>query len=246
VIVDEAYVLDTEEVAGLSGEWPFTLPPVRQLVAEGITFRAPVTFLVGENGSGKSTLVEALAEAYGVDVRGGHAGRRYSSPLEKGALGERLKLRSAPGGRRMKGRRAKGFFLRAETAFEVFNFMSTVGVPGYGEKHLAEVSHGESFLQVFEGRFTEAGLYLMDEPEAALSFSSCLRLMSIMDDLARGGGQIICATHSPVIAGLPGAQILELDERGIRPVPWRQLQIVDHWRRYLENPEAYLRHVLGP
>ena len=113
-------------------------------------FTTPVTFLVGENGSGKSTLVEAIAEAYGLDVRGGHAGRKYASTVAKGPLGKHLKLDSTALGsiivRRL--RKTKGFFLRAETAYSVFEFMSDYGVEGYGEKHLSEVSHGEGFLQV--------------------------------------------------------------------------------------------------
>jgi predicted ATPase len=246
MIIEEAYVLDAgDDDPELQEQWPFTLPPVQQILSDGLTFGAPVTFLVGENGSGKSTIVEALAEVYGLDVRGGHAGRRYASPVGKGGLGERLKLRTTSKGSRMKGRKAKGFFLRAETAFAVFNFMSDHGVAGYGDKHLSEISHGEGFLQVMEGRFTEPGLYLMDEPEAALSFTSCLRLMSTMDNLTEIGAQIICATHSPVLAALPGAEIYEISDLGIHSVKWDDLQLVDHWRRYMEKPETYLRHVVN-
>jgi predicted ATPase len=239
VIVDEAYVVGGDDA------WPFTLAPVRQLVGAGLSFPTAVTFLVGENGSGKSTLVEALAEAYGIDVRGGHGGRRYASSLEKGPLGARLKLRMGTHGRRMKGQRAKGFFLRAETAFGVFTFMSDYQVPGYGDRHLGTVSHGEGFMQVVEGRFTEPGLYLMDEPEAALSFTSCLRLMATFKELVRVGGQVICATHSPVLSAFPGATIYQLNDAGIHAVAWPELELVDHWRRYLARPDAYLRHTLA-
>jgi predicted ATPase len=89
------------------------------------------------------------------------------------------------------------------------------------------------------------GLYLMDEPEAALSFTACLRLIGLADQVATEGGQIICATHSPILASLPGAQILELDEDGIHNAEWGELHLVDHWRRFLERPDSYLRHVLG-
>jgi predicted ATPase len=225
-------------------EWPFTLPPVRQLAERGLRFAKPVTFLVGENGTGKSTLVEALAEAYGIDVRGGHGARRYASHLAKSPLGAALKLEMGPGGSGMRGaRNAKGFFLRAETAMGVFEFMS--GQPGYGDRDLRTVSHGEGFLQVVEGRFTQRGLFLMDEPESALSFGSCLRLLAVMDRLAEIGGQIICATHSPLLAALPGAAIWELGEHGIRASSWEDLQLVDHWRRFLARPDAYLRHITG-
>jgi predicted ATPase len=242
VIVEAAYLPDADVDAGL---WPFTLAPVRQLASDGLRFPTAVTFLVGENGSGKSTVLEALAEAYGLDVRGGHGGRRYASSQEKGPLGSVVKLRMGTTGRGMKGRRAKGFFLRAETAYGTFNAMSDYQVPGYGERHLGTVSHGEGFIQVVEGRFTEPGLYLMDEPESALSFVSCLRLLATMKDLATIGGQIVCATHSPVIAAFPGATTYQLNERGIERTEWKDLELVDHWRRYLANPDAYLRYTLA-
>ena len=226
--------------------WPFSLAPVRQIVGQGLAFARPITVLVGENGSGKSTIVEAIAEAYGVDVRGGHAGRMYASSMARSPLGERLRLVATRQGARMKGRRAKGFFLRAETALGVFEYMSDMGVAGYGEgdRHLGRVSHGEGFLQVFQGRFTEPGLYILDEPEAALSFQSCLSLVHLLTDLAKEGSQVICATHSPLVAAVPRAQILELDESGLRPVIWKELALVDHWRRYLADPGRYLRHLM--
>jgi predicted ATPase len=141
-------------------------------------------------------------------------------------------------------RRAKGFFLRAETALQVFEHMT--GLPGYGDRDLGSVSHGEGFLQVIEGRFNQPGLYLMDEPESALSFSSCLRLLATMDALVEIGGQIICATHSPLLAALPGATIWELGEFGIRTSRWENLELVDHWRRFMTHPDAYLRYLAGP
>lgn len=241
MIVERVSVVD----AAGRRDWPFDVPAVEQLVRDGLAFTRPVTFLVGENGSGKSTLVEALAEAYGVDVRGGHAGRRYASPLPKGELGERMRLDRGVAGRGMRGRAARGFFLRAETALGMFEFMSDLGVAGYGDRPLTEVSHGESFLRVFEGRFTEPGLYLMDEPEAALSFTSCLRLVGVLHRLAEDGAQVICATHSPLLAATPGAAILELGDHGVRAADWAELDLVDHWRRYLADPHSYLRHIVA-
>ena len=234
----------SKKAAVPAGEpWPFDVPAVAQVMADGLELEAPVTFLVGENGSGKSTLVESIAEAYGADVRGGHIGRRYAVNQGRGPLGDVLQLRYASGDAR---RKPKGFFLRAETAYGVFDHMmgSPVPVPAYGEVNLMEVSHGESFLEVFGAGFKGPGLFLLDEPEAALSFRSCLSLMAVLDELRSTGGQVICATHSPVLAALPGAVILQLSDAGIERRAWDELELVDHWRRFLAKPDQYLRHLL--
>jgi predicted ATPase len=225
------------------GGWPFTLAPVVQLMREGLRFERPVTFLVGENGSGKSTIVEAIAEAYGVDSRGGHIGRQYASPEPKSVLGQAIRLQRTKVGRSMVGTKPRGYFLRAETAYGFFEYVT--GTPAYGGHELLRISHGESFLAVFDTRFHRQGLYLMDEPESALSFTSCLKLLALLGDIAERGSQVVCATHSPLLAALPGAQILEIGEHGIREVGWQDLELVDHWRRFLNRPDAYLRHLTG-
>jgi predicted ATPase len=236
VIIDEIRVPTWDP-----GVWPFTVPAIRDLAESGITFTSPVTFLVGENGSGKSTIIEAIAEVFRIDVRGGHGGRQWASPLEQGVLGSQLQL-LPPIARR---KQIKSFFLRSETAKGLLEFMSDQGVSGYGDRHNAEVSHGESFLQVLEGRFNVRGLYLLDEPEAPFSFRSCLALISVLDDLARNGSQVICATHSPLLTSLPGAQIFELSDRGISPRSWRDLDLTQHWLQFLEDPDSYIKHLTG-
>jgi len=236
VFIDEIRVPSWEP-----GIWPFTVPAIRALAESGISLTSPVTFLVGENGSGKSTIIEAIAEVFRIDVRGGHGGRRWASSFDHGTLSSRLQL-LPPMARRKK---IKSFFLRAETAQGVVEFMSDRGVAGYGERHNAEVSHGESFLQVLEGRFNAQGLYLLDEPEAPFSFRSCLALISVLEDLARGGSQVICATHSPLLTSLPGAQILELSHQGIYPRVWRDLDLSRNWLHFLEDPDPYLKHLTG-
>lgn len=230
----------TGEEPWLTG-WPFDLAPVAQLLREGLRFDASVTFLVGENGSGKSTLIEAIAEAYGVDVRGGHIGRKYATSQESGPLAQQIKLERTSAGRKLVGSKPRGYFLRAETAYGFFEAMSRH--PAYGGHDLMRMSHGESFLAVFDTRFDRQGLYLMDEPESALSFSSCLKLLALMNEIRDRGSQVICATHSPLLASLPGAQILEIGDHGIRPSKWKDLELVDHWRRFLNNPGAYHRHL---
>ncbi|RJL21206.1 AAA family ATPase [Bailinhaonella thermotolerans] len=227
-------------------EWPFTVPAVQRL-REGLTFDRPVTFLVGENGSGKSTIVEAIADACEINSEGGKAGTRYASTGDPTPLGAALRAEFTVEGLRMLGgprRKRRGFFLRAETLFNLGQNVS--GRYGFWEQNLDEQSHGEGFFTVLETMFADPGIYLMDEPEAALSFMSCLRLVGLMHDLAGAGGQIICATHSPILTALPGAQILQLNDHGIAPAAWDKLELVDHWRRFLGRPDAYLRHILEP
>lgn len=125
----------------------------------------------------------------------------------------------------------------------VLEFMSSAGVRGYGED-LSRVSHGESFLQTFEGRFQERGLYILDEPEAGLTFEAQLHLLTVMDGIRAAGGQAIGSTHSPVLTSLPGAGILELSSAGIRPRRWAELDLVENWRAFLSTPDAFLRELL--
>jgi predicted ATPase len=218
--------------------WPWTVPAVAGLVGDGLPLSAPITILVGENGSGKSTIVEAVAEAWGVDVRGGHSGRKYSSELAKSELGEALRLDRGTDGASMVKTKAKGFFLRSETAFDVFQRL------GYGQAY-TEVSHGESYLQAFSDWFSTKGLFILDEPEAALSFTSCLTLIASMRTVVDAGGQVICATHSPILASMPNASIFELDASGIRRSDWANLDLVQHWTRFLGAPERYLGPLLS-
>ena len=223
--------------------WPFTMAPVRQLAGDGLTFTRPVTFLVGENGSGKSTIIEALAEAVKISSEGGKAGTRYRSTGEPTPLGAALISDLTVAGLRLVAgpRRARsGFFLRAETLFSLARNVGSL--PGFWDADLEQQSHGEGFFTVFEAMCSRPGLYLMDEPEAALSFISCLRLVDFLHELGQSGSQVICATHSPILASTPGADIVELGPHGLRHSEWEELDIVDHRRRYLTSPNSYLRH----
>ena len=247
MIVERAYAHVAEDELGPGGGpvWPWSVPCVRQLLDEGLRFTAPVTFLVGENGSGKSTLVEALAEAFGLDPWGGSAGHRYAGPRGPSLLGARMRFEATKAGRHMlraPHTRRRGFFLRAETALDALGRERHTGrLSGTPD----EMSHGEGFLMAFRERFLGPGLYVLDEPESALSFASCLELVGVLDDLSRTGAQIICATHSPLLTALPGAEIIEVGEHGMRPAEWHELELVEHWRRYLNDPKAYLRHIVG-
>ncbi len=219
------------------GQWPMTVPAVRQVVEEGLDLGRGVTFLVGENGSGKSTIVEGIAVAYGLSPEGGsNQGHHSTRPSESG-LGSSLQLTRGLGAGRW------GFFLRAETMHGWYTFLEQN--PGKGDEPVFhEMSHGESFLTVLASRFDSSGFYCLDEPEAALSFTSTLSLIGTLLELVDRGGQVLCATHSPVLAALPGARILEVGEWGLRETEWADLDLVDHWRRFLATPEAYLRHLV--
>lgn len=228
--------------------WPFTVPCVAELLEHGLTFTRPVTFLVGDNGSGKSTLVEAIAESFKLDPHGGRLGRLHGRPDPvKTPLGEVLRADTTSAGARMLAgprRRKQGFFLRAETAFNMTENLG--GVPGYWEEDTSAMSHGEGYLTVFRAMLGAPGFYVMDEPEAALSFTACLQLVGLMHQLGESGAQVICATHSPVLAATPGADVIEVGEHGSRRLKWEELELVDHWRRYLADPPTYLRHIIGP
>jgi len=235
--------------AELPEQWPFSMAPVRQIKSQDLVFKAPVTFLVGENGSGKSTILEAIAEACKIHPEGGSGATRYAAQGmgDPSALAGVLKIDYTLAGNRMMigpRRKRRASFLRAETLLAVAR-RTGGALRGFVEADLDTLSHGEGFQHVLSQMFVGPGLFLMDEPEAALSFLSCLTLVEMMDEMARGGAQIICATHSPLLTALPGAEIIEIGDHGIRSVAWSELEIVDHWRRYLDRPESYLRHFLG-
>ena len=118
------------------------------------------------------------------------------------------------------------------------------GAAGPHDPDFHALSHGESFLEILRSRFDSPGLYCLDEPEAALSFSAQMALVGTLHDLATEGGQVLCATHSPLLAALPGAHLLEVGEWGVREAAYDDLDLVRHWRSYLDEPMRYLRHVL--
>lgn len=133
--------------------------------------------------------------------------------------------------------------LRAETAMGVLEFITSTGVSGYGED-LTRVSHDESFLEVFEGRFRGRGLNILDEPEAGLAIEAQLHLLTVMGWIRAAGGQVICSTPCPVLTSLPGASILEISSAGIQPRRWDELDLGETWRALLSAPDAFLRELL--
>ncbi|MBD8042785.1 AAA family ATPase [Arthrobacter sp. Sa2BUA2] len=220
------------------GLWPAVLPAVAQVLDRGLDL-GPATILVGENGSGKSTLVEAAALAYGLSAEGGSTGARHTTRSTESILADHLKLVRNAGATR------RGYFLRAETMHGFFTYLEenprTVGPPDLG---FHDMSHGESFLALTADRFRGRGLWVLDEPESALSFSGCLSLLSVLKGLlADGRSQVIMSTHSPLLAALPNAEILELGSWGLRHRDWEDLDLVSNWRSFLGSPQRYLRHL---
>jgi predicted ATPase len=217
-------------------EWPASIPAIAQLLRDGLDL-SPITVLVGENGSGKSTLVEAVAQAYGMAPEGGSINARHSTRPTESPLHEHLQLSRSGGASRW------GFFLRAETMHGLYTYLEDLG--GGPDPTYHEVSHGESFLAMLRERFDSPGLYLLDEPESALSFSACLGLIGLLHDLVQAGtSQVLLATHSPVVAAIPGARILQFDDRGFHETSWEELELVQHYRHFLAEPMRYLRHVI--
>lgn len=212
--------------------WPATLAPVRQLLDDGLDL-GDVTVLVGDNGVGKSTLVEAIAMAFGLNAEGGTTGTMIRTRETESDLADHLQLVRGAGASK------RGFFLRAETMHGLFTYLETVGSPGdfHGR------SHGESFLDIVSARSDTSGLWILDEPESALSLPGCLALIGLLHDLVDDGSQVLLSTHSPVLAAYPDADLYEVGEWGIRSSEYDDLDLVRDWRGFLDSPERYLRHL---
>lgn len=209
------------------------------MLCEGLELPAGLTVLVGENGSGKSTVLEILAEACGLNPQGGSAqAKLFRTRDSEPGLGAHLIVERGP------TRPRWSYFLRADTMHVLYSYLEDN--PGRRpEQRFHELSHGESFLEILRTRVNQPGFYLMDEPDAPLSFTACLGLIALLYDLAQAGSQAVVATHSPIVAAVPGASILELGDWGIRPARWEELHLVGAWRRFLAEPDSYLRHLLA-
>lgn len=222
--------------------WPYTLPAVAQIVSAGLDLSPGVTILIGQNGSGKSTIVEAVAAVWARRVtafRNDWLQQAVARPSEEDSdLHRSLRLAYTPGGP------TGGLFLRAERLHaQAGTFASRGRWSERVEGPILERSHGEGFLQVLAAMSAEPGFYILDEPESALSFDSSLMLLTLMSDMRAAGSQILLATHSPILAALPDALILQLDEQGITPVAYDDSDLLHAWRSFLNNPPSYLRHL---
>jgi predicted ATPase len=202
-----------------------------------------VTFFVGENGSGKSTLVEAIAVAANFNPEGGSRSLRFKTRASHSQLHEVLELEWAP------LKPLNGFFLRAESFFNLATAIEArdpvARLEDVYDDALHAESHGESFLDVVVNRFGPRGFYILDEPEAALSVPGVLALIRRMHELVEAHSQFIVATHSPILIGYPEATIYELNESGIEPRDYDEVEQVQLTRSFLEGRERFLRHLLA-
>lgn len=223
-------------------EFPFTISAIRNF--QTLSFKSAVTFLVGENGSGKSTLLEAIAVALGFNPEGGTKNFNFGTHDSHSSLYKYLRLSKSY------VKPKDGFFLRAESYFNVATNIEAMDsepanappvINSYGGVSLHEQSHGESFLALMLHRFGGQGMYLLDEPEAALSPMRQLAVLSRMNQLVEDSCQFIIATHSPILLAYPNAVIFQIDESGINQIRYQETEHYKVTRSFLENPDRTLK-----
>ena len=233
-----------------AGRFPHTLPALRNLTV--MKFHPKVTFFVGENGSGKSTLLESVAVACGLNPEGGSRNFDFATRASHSDLHGCLRLA------RTLAVAGDSYFLRAESFYNVATEIERLDTddprayfkppkltPAYGGQSLHEQSHGESFFALFKNRFRAHGLYLMDEPEAALSPTRQLQFLALLHDYVARGGQFVIATHSPIILAYPDAVIYRLDGDGLSEVAYTATEHYLVTRAFLNNPQRALDELLG-
>jgi len=205
--------------------YPFNIEIIKNFNELRLT--SPVTFLVGENGVGKSTFIEALAIACGLNPEGGTQNFNFSTQETHSNLHEYIQLE------KFDKPRTK-YFLRAESFYNVATEIENLGVSGYGKTSLHSCSHGESFMQLIQNRFSERGLYILDEPEAALSPIRQMTLLAIIDDLVKKGSQFIIATHSPILISYRDGIIYDLNDN-FKCINYEDTEIYKTYKMFLER-----------
>lgn len=235
----------------LKNSYPFNIPALENF--DALRLHPAVTYFVGENGMGKSTLLEAIAVVSGFNAEGGGKNFSFSTRKTHSCLHEYLKL--VKGHKQMKD----SFFLRSESFYNLASQLEDLDsdtdlpgemkipklVHGYGGIYPHEQSHGESFWSLFNNRFRGNGLYLLDEPESALSAGRQMAMLSKIHDLVEMKSQFIIATHSPVIMAYPNSIIYEFGENGIKRVKYKETEAYMIFREFLNNPEKMLSILLG-
>jgi predicted ATPase len=236
--------LRRERIASFD-QYPFSLPGVRNL--HSLDLHPAVTFIVGENGSGKSTLLEAIAVAWGFNPEGGTRNFQFQTRASHSPLHQYLLL--------VKGikRPRDGFFLRAESFFNLGTDIERMDaepapappvINSYGGRSLHEQSHGESFFALLTKRFGGNGFYILDEPEAALSPSRQLAMMSRIHQLVQKRSQFVIATHSPILMAYPNAWLYQITTEGLARIEYQQTEHYIVAKRFLSNTEAELQRML--
>lgn len=223
--------------------FPFSIPAIRS-GDFSIEFKKPVTIIVGENGTGKSSILEAIAANCGFSLTGGTR-NHVTENSEKENLSEVCRLSWLP-------RVSTGFFLRAETFFSfiqsIDNLADSTGTDiyqGYGGKSLRERSHGEAFLSLFENRFGKQGIFILDEPEAALSPQRQVEFLRVIDAMeTQGQAQVIIATHSVMIMGYPNAQVIKIDNSGAKEIDFTNTSHFQVMADYISDPENFMKKAL--
>ena len=222
--------------------YPFSIPSIQSL--DELELDAKVTFLIGENGAGKSTLIEAIAVLAGFNAEGGSKNFRFGTRRSESCLHQFM--RPVRGHRRPRD----GFFLRAESYFNVATEIERLDeepggpriIDSFGGVSLHEQSHGESFLALAANRFRGHGLYILDEPEAALSPQRQLSLLSIIHEhVEERASQFVIATHSPILMAYPNARIYRLGANGIEQVAYEDTEHYKVTRDFLNSPDRFFK-----
>ncbi|QED47958.1 AAA family ATPase [Cytobacillus dafuensis] len=221
-------------------QYPFSIPSIKSM--DEIILKKNVTFFVGDNGSGKTTLLEAIAEKCGFNTAGGGRNNSYEVHASVSSLGEFIRLSWMP-------KVTNGFFLRAESFYHFASHLDEVddtGFRDYGGVSLHEQSHGESFLSLFLNRFKGEAIFLLDEPEAALSPQRQLSFMRIIRDLTQNEqAQFIIATHSPILLGFPDATILNFDKGEISEIGYEDTDHYQITKYFLQHRERFLAEIFS-
>jgi len=207
--------------------YPFNIPVVKDF--REINLTKPVTFFIGENGIGKSTFIEALAVAIGLNPEGGTQNFNFATMETHSILHEYFIIDH------FQRKCETKFFLRAESFYNVITEIRNLGVSGYGPTDLHKVSHGESFIKLVQNRFTPNGLYILDEPEAALSPGRQMTLLYLINDLVKQGSQFIIATHSPILISYINGEILDLNNN-FECIAYENTEIYQTYKMYLDDP----------
>ena len=232
------YVTLDRSRGSLEAEYAANLPAIKTL--QRLELHPHVTFFIGENGSGKSTLLEAIAVADGFNAEGGTRNFNFDSRASHSDLSKWVRVGRSPRGRR----RSDGFFLRAESFYNVASEIEKLGLVGlYSDRSYHEQSHGESFIDLMTNRLRGDGLYLFDEPEAALSPQRQLAFLVAMHELVERESQFVIATHSPIIMAYPNAWIYEFGADGIQRVEYKETEHYRVTHAFLNRPEQTLRQL---